>query len=125
MLKKKILIIDDEKDFTDMIKLNLEATGEFTVKTLNKPSDAVTAARRFKPNLILLDVMMPHVDGGTVLYNLQKEEDLAGIPLAFLTAIVDKTETNELGDYISGRPCLSKPVDTWELISFIRTHAKP
>ena len=60
----KILIIDDEVVFTDLMRMNLEKTGEFKVKVENESTLALRAAREFEPDVILLDIVMPGMDGG-------------------------------------------------------------
>lgn len=119
MVKKKILVVDDEKDFTGMVKLNLEATGKFEVRTENQGGKALSAAREFRPDLILLDVMMPETDGGTVAAQIQNNADLSKTPIIFLTAIVTKEEVEEAGGAIAGHPFIAKPVKTDRLVSLI------
>ena len=119
MIKKKILIIDDEEDFTKFIKLNLEQTGEYEVRTENKGELGVAAAREFKPNLIFLDVMMPGVDGGEVCYQLKNSRDTENIPVIFLTAAVKKEEVDGYTGIMGGNLFIAKPADIKQLISFI------
>lgn len=122
--KKRILIVDDEKNFTDMVKLNLIATGEFDVKTENNGAGALVAAKIFKPDLIFLDVIMPDVDGGTVLEQLKDDIYTRDIPVVFLTAIVAEGEATTIGGIISGYPLLSKPVSVVKLIGAIKRYTK-
>jgi len=119
MAKRKILIVDDEKDFTDMIKLNLELTGKYDVKVENKGRDALAAARQLRPDLIFLDIIMPDMDGGAVLFNLRNDRETRDIPVVFLTAIVGKSDRGDLGNAISDRPFLAKPVTASELMECI------
>lgn len=88
MDKKKILIIDDEKDFTQMVKLNLEQSGKYEVGIENKGPNALSAAKKFKPQLILLDILMPGVDGFKVLEMLKKDFSTVSIPVIMLTAVM-------------------------------------
>jgi CheY-like chemotaxis protein len=124
MLKKKILIIDDERDFVEMIKLNLEDTGEYEVMSESAGSKAVNAAKAFRPDLIFLDVIMPDMDGGEVLANLKKDVYTSGIPVVFLTAIVAEDEADSVGHGISGYPFLSKPVSVTRLIDTIKKNIR-
>jgi len=119
MAKKRILIIDDEVDFTKFIKLNLEQTGGYEVRTENRGESAVTAAKEFKPNLIFLDVMMPGIDGGEVCYQLENDEDTKYIPVVFLTAAIKKEETNGYARNMRSNSFIAKPVDIKQLIYFI------
>ena len=125
---KRILVVDDEVSFTRLLKLNLEQTGEFEVLAINTPTEALPASRRFKPDLILLDVMMPEVDGGTLAASLRASPSLARTPIIFLTAAVKKEEVASRRGQIGGFPFLAKPVDLAELIQALQEHlgaAKP
>jgi CheY-like chemotaxis protein len=117
--KKKILVVDDEESFTKLIKLNLEQTGKYEVKTENKGLLALAAAREFKPDLILLDVIMPETDGGDVCYQLKNEKDTENIPIVFLTAAVNEEEVKESSGVIGGHPFIAKPVSVERLINVI------
>lgn len=119
MEKKRILVIDDEKDFADMVKLNLESTGNYEVRTENKGRNALAAAREFKPNLIFLDIIMADMDGGAVRFNLKGDADTTDIPVVFLTAIVTDSEVDDRGNMIGGYPFLAKPVSVDKLIECI------
>lgn len=122
--KKKILIVDDEPNVTDVFKMNLESTGEFEVMTENVPANAVNAARQFRPDLILLDVMMPKIDGGEVAARIKADNTLSHTPIVFLTAAVTREEADTLSDRIGLYPFIAKPVNMEELIEAIRKYAK-
>jgi DNA-binding response OmpR family regulator len=117
--KKKILIIDDEEGFTLMVKMGLEHTGKYEVRTETKGTNGFDAAREFKPDLILLDVVMPDVQGGEVAYQLKNNHLTSNIPIVFLTAIATKDETEELGEVIGGHPVIAKEAELKELINCI------
>ena len=72
--KKKILLVDDEKSFTSLLKLNLEDTGDYEVHVENWAEDAYPAAQRFKPDLVLLDIIMPRMPGGDVAAQIDAPE---------------------------------------------------
>lgn len=116
MEKKRILIIDDEASFTRMVKLNLEKTGAFEVREENKATYALAAAREFKPDLILLDVIMPALDGGDVAGQIRNDRHLKGTPIVFLTATVSQREAGEAGLNSGGDLFLAKPVSLETLI---------
>ena len=82
-MKKRILVVDDEPALTRMVKLNLERTGSYEVRTENQGSKAVQAAREFKPDLIFLDVMMPDMSGDEVSAQLKEDEELSRIKFIF------------------------------------------
>lgn len=124
MDKKKILIIDDEEGFAKLIKMNLEATGEYEVRTENRGELGLAAAKEFKPDLIFLDVMMPGIDGPDVRYQLKSEKDTKDIPVVFLTAVVSKEDTEENNGIIGGNLFIAKPVDIKSLIEIIKKNIR-
>jgi CheY-like chemotaxis protein len=122
--KKKILIVDDEKDFVEMIKWNLEKTGEYKVTVETESKHALDVAKVVKPDLILLDVMMPGMDGADVEYQIKKEEELKDIPIIFLTAIVKEEEIESEGGVIAAHVFLAKPVSLKKLVDCIEKNIK-
>lgn len=118
-MKKKILVVDDEVALTKMIKLNLERTGDYEVRTENIGANAIDAIREFQPDMLFLDVMMPGVDGTDIGQKLKNEPEFADLKFVFMTAIVSKEETDVLGSKIAGNEYLAKPVRTEELIETI------
>jgi len=117
--KKRVLIIDDEESFTQLVKLNLEATGKYEVRAENKGSLGLVAAKQFKPDLILLDLIMPDMGGGEVSCQLKIDEDTKTIPIVYLTAVMTKEEVEARGGIVSGLQVIAKPVTTEQLIDFI------
>lgn len=102
-MKNKILIVDDEKDIVEMLKYNLEKEG-YEVLSARNGKDALEQAQSH-PDLIVLDVMMPEIDGWEVCKQLKKNEMTTAIPIIFLTAKgseIDEVIGLELGaeDYI-------------------------
>lgn len=118
MVKKRILLVDDEPSFTRMLRLNLEKTGAYEVREENRGAQGLAAAREFKPDLILLDVIMPDADGGDVAAQIKADKNLKDTPIVFLTAVVTKKEEGLIG----GRPFIAKPVSAKELIDCIEKH---
>ena len=118
---KRVLVIDDEATFTRMVKLNLEGTNKYTVETLNESRKAFEVAREFHPDIILLDVVMPEMDGGDVALNLRARSATKSIPIIFISAMVSQKESKK-GFYQSGgEHFLAKPVDTNTLCGAIET----
>ena len=118
-MKKRILIVDDEPPTTRLIRLNLEQTGRYEVREENDSARAVTTAQEFRPDLILLDVIMPNLDGGDVVARLKTDAKLKHVPVVFLTATVRKAEVDTHGGIIGGFPFLAKPATARELIDCI------
>jgi CheY-like chemotaxis protein len=86
----RILIIDDEQDLALIVKRMLERSGNYTVYTATNGKGGVKAARRKKPDLILLDIMMPKMNGFEVLKKLKENEKTISIPVVMLTAMGDE-----------------------------------
>jgi CheY-like chemotaxis protein len=125
MEKKRILIVDDEATFTRMVRLNLEATGEFEVREEHRATAALASAREFKPHLILLDVIMPSMDGGDLADQIRNDRMLRETPIVFLTATVSRREAGDDGLNSGGSLFLAKPVSVDSLLKCIHDHLKP
>ena len=117
MERTKILVVDDEAAMTRMLRRNLERTGRFEVLEENHARRAVNVALAFQPQLIVLDVLMPEMDGKQVAEALREHVALAGVPLLFLSALVPTAELSTL-DVLPG-PLVAKPVEVEALIHAI------
>jgi CheY-like chemotaxis protein len=118
MKKKRILVVDDEQGFTHLLKLVLPI---YDVREENNPTRVIEVAREFKPDLILLDIIMPEMDGGTLAAKIREEPLLRFVPIVFLTAIVSSKEA-EHRKTIDGHPCLAKPVTKDRLVECINQY---
>jgi len=116
MKKKRILLIDDEPSFTRMLKLNLEETGAYEVREENRGRFGLAAARQFKPDLILLDVVMPDMSGGDVAFEIEADRNMKNTPIVFLTAAAKKDDEG----IICGRTIIAKPFDPDQLVACIK-----
>lgn len=85
VLKHKILIVDDDKDILDLLKYNLSREG-YEVKTVRYSINALSAARSFKPDLIILDIMMPKIDGIQICESIRNEPEFKSTYIFFLSA---------------------------------------
>ncbi len=120
--KKKILLIDDEEDFCFFIRQNLEQAGEFEVITANRGEEGINLAREKKPDLILLDIVMPKRMGEDVAVALINDPKTKNIPLIFLTAMVSKEQIGiDSIKEIGGHLFIAKPVETERLVNSIKT----
>ena len=124
MSKKKILIIDDEKNFTEVVGINLEATGEYEVKMETDPNNALPAARQFRPDLILLDVIMGKKEGPDVAIEFKNDPLLERIPIVFLTATVTQKEVDDEGGMIGGHSFVAKPSSLETLLYVIEDNLR-
>ena len=109
-MDKKILIIDDEEDFCFFVKKNLEAISNYEIITANKGKKGIQIARKEKPDLILLDIMMPGIDGFEVLKRLKANEKTQSIPVIMLTA-KDEDESKIKASGLYCEDYLVKPVE--------------
>lgn len=120
--KWRLLIVDDEEGFTKILQLNLEATGDYEVRTENDASRALEAAKEFRPDLIVLDIIMPGTDGGEIAARMREDPELRDIPFVFLTAIISKRELHGETNVIRGSTFIAKPVRHDTLIQVIQEH---
>ncbi len=109
-MDKKILIIDDEEDFCFFVKKNLEAISNYEIIVANKGKKGIQIARKEKPDLILLDIMMPGIDGFEVLKRLKANEETQSIPVIMLTA-KDEDESKIKASGLYCEDYLVKPVE--------------
>ena len=115
-----ILIIDDEDDIREVAALSLEATAGWEIITASSGADGIDAAAnpRRKPHAILMDVMMPGMDGPTTFRKMQQNPDTAGIPVILLTAKVQGVDQRRFADLgVAG--VLFKPFDPLTLATQI------
>lgn len=112
---KRILIVDDDARLTRLVRLNIEETGRFIAHEENSAKSALRTALAFAPDLVLLDVMMPEMDGGEVAALIRSHPKLKHVPIVFLTAAAKKNEVSDHNGHIGGMPFLAKPVDIDEL----------
>jgi CheY-like chemotaxis protein len=116
--KRRILIVDDEPDSTHLVKILLEKTGNYVVLEENDADQAHQSARNFRPDAILMDIMMPKTDGGEVAAQIEADPELRSTPIIFLTALVTEPET-KAGLRIEGHRSLAKPINIPQLIDQI------
>jgi CheY-like chemotaxis protein len=109
-----ILCIDDESDILEVAKLSLELVGGFKVTCLGSGRDAIDKAALVKPDLILLDVMMPQLDGPSTLQALRQQTDLQHVPIVFMTARVQPAELQQYFD-MGAAGVTAKPFDAMDL----------
>src|SRR5437016_4073694 len=123
MKRPRILLVDDEVSVTRTLALYLQENGNCDVRVENVGSRALKAAREFRPDLIVLDIVMPDADGGTLAAEIDEDAVLHGTPIVFLTALVSKRETSGAVHRISRHPFFAKPVDPDTVLAYIEEHA--
>jgi DNA-binding response OmpR family regulator len=120
MNNKRILIIDDDLPLAQSLKLNLEDTGGYDVHVESKSMNALSTARAFHPDVILLDYIMPGVDGGDVSAQFRADASLRDVPIIMVTALISNNETGETGSvHRNGHTMVAKPVKFDKLLRCI------
>ena len=119
MSKKRILIVDDEVGAARLLGINLEATGNYETRVENWPEDIVAVAREYRPDVILMDIIMPRISGGDAVELLKADPVLRSIPVIFLTAAVQRWVVQDHEGVICDHPCVAKPASTEEIIQCI------
>lgn len=117
-MPRKILAVDDEKHIVRLVQVNLERQG-YEVVTANDGKEALKKVEEEQPDLVVLDVMMPYMDGFEVLQNLRRNASTRDIPVIMLTAKAQDADVFK--GWQSGVDCyLTKPFNPMELVSFVK-----
>ncbi len=116
--KPTILIIDDEKDFCHFMRMNLESTNKYKIFISTNARSGIKTAIRKKPDLVLLDIMMPNISGFEVLQKLKENINTTSIPVIMLTALSDD-ESRAQAMSLYSQEYLVKPIEVDTLISKI------
>ena len=119
MKKKRILLVDDEVGFTRLLKLNLEQRADYEVCVENRAERALSAAREFRPDLVLLDVIMPRLIGHDVAARMREDATLKKTPIVFLSAVGGRRFAEAANRMTGGFPCIFKPASLEEVIETI------
>jgi CheY-like chemotaxis protein len=118
-MRKRVLLVDDEASFTSLLKINLEETGRYEVRTVNWAEDALPAAREFRPDVMLLDIIMPRMPGGNVVALFEADPELKDLPIVFLTAAIQRSTVAAHEGIICDHPCIAKPASVEEIMEMI------
>ena len=114
----KILVIDDEPEITDIVETYFEGLG-YKVEAANSGSAGIDKAREFKPNLVLLDIMMPEITGYEVCTELKTLDSMAGVPVVFLTGR-DTREDSGRSFQAGGDMFVKKPFSCERLADIVK-----
>jgi len=120
----RILYVDDEDDIREIAAMALELDDDFAVRACGSGADALSIAPEFQPALILLDVMMPQMDGPTTLVGLRANERTAHIPVVFITARTQTADVERLTE-LGALGVIPKPFDPMTLAEQVRTFLGP
>jgi two-component system sensor histidine kinase/response regulator len=116
---KKILVVDDEEDMLKLIESRL-IKAKYDVIKASDGIEAIAKAKSKKPDLILLDIMLPGMDGGEVEARLKEDEQTKNIPVVFLSALYTKNDEKNKCNYSGGNVFVAKPFEPEKLLEIIR-----
>lgn len=113
----KILVVDDEPEITEIVETFLTEAG-YQVSVQNSPTEAIKSAHQFKPDVILLDIMMPGMDGYDICQELKKDPEFSGTPVIFLTG---KDRNDDMGRSfkVGGDMFIKKPFSCDRLLEIV------
>ena len=117
-MKRKILVIEDDMDIAELVKLVLE-TELYTVETVLDPLEAIDKAKSYKPDAILLDLLMPKINGWEIFKQLREDKEFDGVPIAILTAKSEEIDTMVGLHVMNADGYITKPFGKQELIDKI------
>lgn len=113
--QRRILLIDDEPQLTAIVREALEASGRYLIKEEHRSPRALHAARHFQPDLILLDVIMPDLDGREVAAQMRADPALQDVPIVFVTSLAPDGIIGSVG-YLGGYSFVAKPFRIADLV---------
>ena len=120
MALKKILVIDDEERLCRILKQILPVKGPYEVFSAHNGVTGRRMVREVKPDLILMDIVMPELSGSELAEELQENSQTASIPVIFITAVVSKAEMEKSGGRVGNRTFVAKPIDVDHLVARIK-----
>jgi CheY-like chemotaxis protein len=115
----RLLYVDDEADIREVAAMALELDPDFDVRACGSGTEAIPIAAEWKPDIILLDVMMPGMDGPTTFVRLQEQDETRGIPVLFITARTQNAEVARF-EALGARGVIAKPFDPMALARIVR-----
>ena len=116
--RPRILIVDNNSHFARSARLLLDQSGKYVTCTVIDPRRALETARNFRPDLVLVDLIMPHADGLEVAAQLEADWALHGVPIVFVTSLITAEEAKD-GRRVYGHRILPKPTSGSKLIELV------
>ncbi len=120
MAQKTIMVIDDEQELCRLLKQMLPNKGPYKVFSAPDGVSGKHMIKEVKPDLILLDIVMPGLSGSELAEELQDDPQTASIPVIFITAVVSKAEIQHSGGKLGNRTFVAKPIDVDQLVVRIK-----
>ena len=116
---ERICYVEDDEDIQRIVRMSLERIGKMTVEVVGDPTKAIDAIKAFKPDMVMLDWMMPAMDGPTLFRHMRKNPDTAGLPVVFITAKAAQRDLDELTS-LGAAGTISKPFSPKDLPDQLR-----
>ena len=116
----RIVYVEDDEDIQRIVRLSLEKVGKFTVQIVGDPKQAIEAILEFKPDLVMLDWMMPGMDGPTLFRKMRETPEVRDLPVVFITAKASSAEMDELRA-MGAAGAISKPFSPKDLPDQLRS----
>jgi CheY-like chemotaxis protein len=115
----RICYVEDDEDIQRIVRMSLERVGKMTVAVVSDPTQAMQAITEFKPDLVMLDWMMPVMDGPTLFRQMKLRPDMSALPVVFITAKASSRELDELKS-LGAAGTISKPFNPKDLPDQLR-----
>jgi len=115
----RICYVEDDEDIQKIVRMSLERIGKMTVEVVSDPMRAIEAIKTFKPELVMLDWMMPGMDGPTLFRKMKELPEVSGLPVVFITAKASQAELDELRA-LGAAGTISKPFSPRDLPEQLR-----
>lgn len=116
---QRVCYVEDDEDIRKIVRMSLERIGKLTVEVVGDPLLAIEAIKAFKPELVMLDWMMPGMDGPTLYRKMREEPEVRDLPVVFITAKASERELNELRA-LGAAGTISKPFSPKDLPGQLR-----
>ena len=116
---QKICYVEDDEDIQRIVRMSLERVGKMTVAVVSDPTQAIQAITEFKPDLVMLDWMMPVMDGPTLFKQMKLRPETSALPVVFITAKASSRELDELKS-LGAAGTISKPFNPKDLPDQLR-----
>jgi len=116
---QRVCYVEDDEDIRKIVRMSLERIGKLTVEVIGDPLAAIEAMKSFKPELVMLDWMMPGMDGPTLYRKMQEVPEVRDVPVVFITAKASEKEMNELRA-LGAAGTISKPFSPQDLPGQLR-----
>ena len=123
---QKVLYVEDDEDIQRIVRMSLERVGKMTIDIVSNSTQAIERMKAFKPDLVMLDWMMPEMDGPTLFRKMKEDLEVADLPVIFITAKASPRELDEL-IVLGAKGTISKPFSPKDLPDQLRGlwHAIP